>query len=139
VARLLLDTSAIYASIVRQDRNHEAAASLFHEQVRSGRGFVILDLVFAECLTLIRARWGAQAAVRVGKRLREPTVFQWQSLSPLLEQRTWHMFERYLDKDWSYTDCAVLALAQQLGTPEVFTFDRHFRQMPGIIPVPGLQ
>lgn len=139
MARLLLDTSAIYATVVRQDRNHEAAARLFREQVQSGRGFVILDLVFAESLTLMKARWGAQAAVRVGKRLREPTVFQWRSLSPALEQQTWRTFERYQDKDWSYTDCAVLALAQQLGHSQVFTFDRHFHQMPGIIPVPGPQ
>ena len=39
---------------------------------------------------------------------------------------------RYHDKEWSYTDCGILAVAQLLDIGEVFAYDRHFDQMPGI-------
>jgi len=46
------------------------------------------------------------------------------------------IFCRYTDKDWSYVDCSLLALAQQQKIPAVFSFDRHFEQMPGLMRVP---
>jgi predicted nucleic acid-binding protein len=48
----------------------------------------------------------------------------------------WALFQKYDDKDWSYTDCATLALARRLNIGKVFSFDHHFSQMPGVARVP---
>ena len=44
--------------------------------------------------------------------------------------------QKYDDKDWSYTDCALLALAEHLKISEVFAFDEDFDQMPGMTRYP---
>jgi len=47
------------------------------------------------------------------------------------EHESWLTFQKYSDRDWSYTVCALLVLAQRLHIKDVFTFDKHFAQMPG--------
>ena len=50
---------------------------------------------------------------------------------------TWEIFSRYTDKDWSYVDCSILAVARRLQTSQVFTFDQHFDQMAELARVPA--
>lgn len=94
--------------------------------------FVLTDIVFAETMTLLRARIGAQNAVRVGRELRLNPAYHWIALGVEGERETWVLFERYMDKEWSYTDCAIFAMAKRLHLGEIFSFDAHFSQMPGI-------
>jgi hypothetical protein len=41
----------------------------------------------------------------------------------------WDIFEKYDDKQWSYVDCSLLAIARRLMLRRIFTFDHHFQQM----------
>jgi predicted nucleic acid-binding protein len=88
--------------------------------------------VFIETMTLTKRRLGATTAIRTGQELRENRLFTWISFTAELEKETWLSFQRYEDKGWSYTDCALLVLSNRLKTTNIFTFDEHFRQMPGI-------
>lgn len=130
--RILIDTGAIYALVAAADRHHSDAVDFTRRWVRRKGLFVLPDLVFVEAMTLIKRRLGAAVAIRVGRELRENPVFIWIALTPALEQQTWSDFQSYDDKEWSYTDCALLALSKQLKIAEVFAFDDHFRQMPGV-------
>ena len=98
--------------------------------------FFIADLVFIETMTLVKKRLGTNVAIRLGLELRENPVFSWIPLSSQLEQETWAAFSLYDDKDWSYVDCELLVLAKKLKIAEVFSFDNHFRQMPGVCCIP---
>lgn len=135
--RVLVDTSAIYALTARRDRNHERARTFLTAAIGAGTRFVLADVVFAETMTLIRAHHGAETASRIGRALRHSALYQWQALAAEGEKATWAIFQQYDDKEWSYTDCALLALGRRLGLGEVFAFDAHFDQMPDLTPVPG--
>jgi len=50
-------------------------------------------------------------------------------LSPADEEEVWEIFGRYLDKKWSWVDCGLFHLGQELALWEVFAFDKHFAQM----------
>jgi predicted nucleic acid-binding protein len=52
------------------------------------------------------------------------------------ERETWATLQKYDDKDWSYTDCALLVASKQLKIPDVFSFDKGFDQMPEIRRLP---
>ena len=39
------------------------------------------------------------------------------------------IFERYDDKDFSFTDCVSFVVMQENGIKEAFAFDEHFNQM----------
>ncbi len=130
--RILIDTGAIFAFVTRTDAHHEAAKRFVREWLDQEGIFVLLDVVFAETMTLLKARLGPESAIRVGRELRQNTAYAWLPVGDEGERDTWAVFQRFTDKEWSYTDCAVLALARREKISVVFAFDRHFLQMPGI-------
>lgn len=136
MSRVLIDTGAIYAYVDRADGHHQEAVTFVKTWVSRRGIFMLADLVFAETVTLLKARLGTQVALRVGLELRQNPVYAWTPLGPEGERDTWAIFQQYSDKAWSYTDCALLALAQRMEIPKVFAFDRHVQQMPGIVRVP---
>lgn len=135
---VLVDTGAIYAYVTRTDVHHPAAQAFMREFVEGGGVLVLADVIFAETMTLLKARLGAQMALRVGSELRKHhSTYQWIALGQDGEEGTWEMFRQYHDKEWSYFDCALLVLARRLNIQGIFAFDGHFRQMPGIIQLPA--
>lgn len=134
--RVVIDTGAIYAFVTRSDRNHEAAVAFVRDWVAKRGVFTLPEVVFAETMTLLKARLGTSVALRVGRELRANPLYSWIALGEEGEMATWAIFQRYDDKAWSYTDCAILALAQREKVRRVFAFDHHFSQMPGLERVP---
>ena len=134
--RALIDTGAIFAMVVTPDVHHRASRAFVKKWLTERSVFVLSDLVFVETMTLLKRRYGAQSALRVGRELRQNAIYLWTAFTPSLERETWAIFQKYADKDWSYTDCALLVLSRHLKIPEVFAFDDHFKQMPGITRLP---
>lgn len=87
-------------------------------------------------MTLLKARVGGDVAIRVGRELRDGPAYSWVALGAEGERETWNVFQRFDDKQWSYTDCALLVLGRRLEIEQVFSFDRHIAQMPGLSRVP---
>lgn len=116
------------------DQHHVAAARFVHANRHAL--FWLPEAVFVETMVLMKARLGAAAAVALGERIRSSTHFL--VVEPTAEDRqaAWAIFSRYIDKDWSYVDCSILALARRLEVNVVFAFDRHFDQMPAMTRLP---
>ena len=136
MTRALIDTGAVYALTQTTDRHHREAVAFLRNWVHRKGTFWISDLVFIESMTLIKRRLGSAAAIRIGTELRENPLFAWISLTPELEKETWSLFQDYQDKEWSYTDCELLVLSNRLKISNVFAFDHHFCQMPGMRRLP---
>lgn len=134
--RALVDTGAIYAFVVRTDAHHQEARAFTRELLAANGVLVLADVVFAETMTLLKARVGADVALRVGLELRRNPLYLWTALGVEGERATWEVFQRYADKGWSYTDCALFVLARRREIAHVFAFDDHFEQMPGVVRVP---
>ena len=132
--KVLVDTSALVALADVDDRGHAAVHSWFINHSEN-IGLVLTDYVFDECMTLMKARFGAQAATSFGQRIRSSQFCQFVHLTPQDEASTWQIFTQYLDKDWSYTDCSSLAVMRRLDIEQALATDHHFRQM-GITVVP---
>jgi predicted nucleic acid-binding protein len=84
-------------------------------------------------MTLLKARVGGPVAVRVGRELRRNPAYSWVAHGAEGEVEAWTVFQRYEDKEWSYTDCALLVLARRLGINAVFSFDHRVAQMPELV------
>ncbi len=130
--RILIDTGAIYAFVTRSDRNHAAARSFVERWLDRRRTFVLVDSVFAETMTLLKVRLGAETSIRVGHELRDNPAYTWTALGPDGEREAWVIFRKHRDKGWSYTDCSLLAVSRRTRVRGVFAFDRHFSQMSGV-------
>ncbi|HID33897.1 MAG TPA: PIN domain-containing protein [Anaerolineae bacterium] len=126
--KMIIDASALYAVVDRRDPNHMLATPFLRSFARQGV-FLLSNHVFDEIMTLVKMRLGVSAALQLGMRLRNSRHIEMVIFGQREEMATWHLFSRYMDKGWSYTDCASLALARQLGVQQAFTFDHHFSQM----------
>jgi len=134
VAQMLIDSGALLAMVDRHDAHHGAAKAFLRKPPTAS--YIISDLIFAETMTLVKARLGAQPAITLGQRLMQSSQFTLITLTDLDRQDTWAIFSRYSDKAWSYADCSMLAVARRLGVTDVFAFDHHFDQMGEVRRVP---
>ncbi|MBK6326947.1 MAG: type II toxin-antitoxin system VapC family toxin [Chloroflexi bacterium] len=132
--QFIIDSGAFLALLNAKDRFHPVAkqfALANREAV-----FFIPEFIFAETMTLIKARLGSRQAIQLGESIQASAQFQLVPLTDDMRQVIWSLFSRYADKDWSYPDCSLLALAQQMGVTAVFSFDHHIEQMAGLTRVP---
>ena len=121
---ILVDTSAYFALVDRTDQHHAAAVGFVQS---NDRPLVTTDLIIVETLNLVQARLGPSPAITLGKRLLAPTTIVLKITDPDWAQ-AWRLFQRYRDKEFSFTDCTTFALTARLGVSTAFAFDIHFRQ-----------
>jgi predicted nucleic acid-binding protein len=125
---VIIDTGAIYALVMRSDKNHDAARRFLQRLLKAPASLLLHEWVFVEAMTLLKVRGGSGVAIQAGEEIKRNPLYRWQASTPHLEQLAWGVFTRYGDKDWSYTDCALLALSQQMKTSEIWTYDQNLRQ-----------
>jgi len=125
---VITDTSALIAFFVNSEKNHQAAFN-FMLQNKNMR-WIILESVFDETVTWIRAKISIKASIQIGQILRDEHCYA--NLSKEDDSATWDVFCQYDDKKWSYTDCSILVMSRRLKVNNVFAFDEHIRQMAGL-------
>ncbi|MBX3000481.1 MAG: PIN domain-containing protein [Caldilineaceae bacterium] len=131
---VIVDTSALYALVDRNDPNHAAAVAYLRSCTKQER-LLLSNHVFDETMTLTKMRLGIHVALPLGMRLRNSQIIEFAIFNEGMEMALWRTFSQYKDKAWSYTDCASLVLAQARGIQEAFAFDHYFGQM-GLVKVP---
>lgn len=129
---IFVDTWGWVALINAHEQEHQAARDVSRHFLNENYQFVTSNLVFSESYTLIRTRLHHQGAVQFRRKMKEAenlgTVLV-VYVDRELDEQAWNLFERYGDKDFSFTDCTSFAIMQRRGIEEAFTQDRHFVQM----------
>ena len=121
--KIFVDTSAWYAFIDRNDRDHSAAVN----KVQGLDRFLLTsNYVFDEILTLLKTKLGPSIAISFGQKLWDQEVSALVRVTEEDETRAWRIFRQYKDKGFSFTDCTSIALMERLDIDTVFAFDDHF-------------
>jgi len=123
--KLLVDTSALIALFLPDERNHQDAAR-FGRRKPEPR-FVLTELILAELATRLRVRAGAEQAVEVARDVLRSDRYQLVFTDPELLDGGLAKMTRFRDKRLSLTDCVSFELMEKLGLRAAFTFDRDFR------------
>jgi predicted nucleic acid-binding protein len=126
---LFVDTAGWYALYDLRANHHAAAKELFDGLVNRRVTFFVTDYVVDEALTLILDRLGHGRAVAYGQWILRSPRTRFVRIDPDQWDQAWGMFQRYDDKDFSFTDCTSFVVMQQYKLVNVFTFDHHFEQM----------
>ena len=124
MAQILVDTSAIYALIDRDDAYHRKAVAILRSLPRRGLVPLLTNFIVAETHALFLSRLGADAA----RNWLLSQIWPVEPVEPQDEERAKDIIRRYIDKTFSYTDATSFAVMERLGIKEAFAYDPHFQQ-----------
>ena len=130
---ILVDSGAWFALYVPNDKHHQAANAWRHS---NDQQLVTTDYLVTETLNLFVARRETQRARRLGESLLSGSAARLVRVTPEDIDSAWNVFRRYVDKEWSFTDCVSFVVMERLGLRTAFAFDDHFRQHGGFTVVP---
>lgn len=129
---VFVDTAAWIAVVYRKDRHHPTAAEYLKYLIESGAGLVTSNYVTDETITRLRYDAGHKIALRFRQILTKAVskrLLRVYWVTPEIELKSWEIFKKYDDQEFSFTDCTSFAVCQDVDITDVFTFDRHFTFM----------
>ncbi|MGQ0736581.1 MAG: type II toxin-antitoxin system VapC family toxin [Acidobacteriota bacterium] len=124
MARVLVDTSAVYALVDRSDANHLPARAALVALKKRRAVPLLTNFIVAECHALLLARLGADVA----RAWLFSNVWDIERVSEADESAARQILSTYTDKTFSYTDALSFAVMDRRGMRTAFAFDPHFRQ-----------
>ena len=130
---IFVDTGAWFASLIPTDPDHPNAVAWLNTN-RSP--LLTTDYVIDETLTLLRARGEKKRALLLGERFFHSGLSLIHKVTDTDLMLAWETFERFADKDWSFTDCTSKVVIEQLDIKQAFAFDHHFKQFGSVQVVP---
>ena len=124
MARVLVDTSAVFALLDRDDGNHPAARRTLHALKKKRLEPLLTNFVVAESHALLLTRLD----VAIARRWLLGNVWSVERVRDEDESRARSILARYTDKKFTYADATSFAVMERLGLKTAFAFDPHFRQ-----------
>ena len=132
---VFLDTGFILAFKNADDKNHDIALNWMKRFLKNEFGEIYTSTyVFDELLTLALVRLrNEEFAKNIGEYLLNSLRIQIISLNQKDFLNSWDLFQKYIKKGLSFTDCTILAQSKRLKCNIVATFDKHFDGLIGTI------
>lgn len=124
MARILVDTSAVFALVDRSDHFHSAAKAGLGRLRKARSEPLLTNFLVAECHALLLARLGAPLA----RKWLMGNVWPIQRVTVDDEAQAMSIISQYTDKTFSYADATSFAVMERLAIRTAFAFDPHFRQ-----------
>ena len=121
---IFIDTSALYALMDADDRNHERARDAWAQWLDQPIQFLTSNYVLLESLALIQHRLGIQAARQFNEELMPVLRVHW--IDAELHATALKMVLAIGQRDLSLVDCTNIELMRRLGHRTIFAFDRHY-------------
>ncbi len=121
---IFVDTSAIYAILDQDDKEHNKAKATWVSVLDSGETLLTSNYVLVECCALAQHRLGLDAVRAIEDDLRPVLKVKWidEPLHRIAMTASLAARRRKL----SLVDCSSFALMRQLEVRKAFAFDQHF-------------
>lgn len=127
-APVLVDTSYFVALLNPRDANHGKSVALARRWSKRNPALLTHDAVLIELANFF-ARSPLRGVVHSAiVALRANPGWLIDRVEPALLARAERRYGRYLDKEWSLTDCISMELMSDHGCNDAATTDKHFEQ-----------
>jgi len=123
---IFLDTSGLFAFLVRNDDKHKKASTIIHKSVKNSIHLITTDYIIDETATLLKARGFTQIIPSLFNGIMSSKACRIEWMDQDLFNMTKAMFLRYYDQRWSFTDCFSFIIMKNLGIMDALTKDSHF-------------
>ncbi len=121
---IIADTSGLVSLFSSDDRNHDKAIRAAKHLQNDQKAILIPAAVFVELLNVLGRKAGHEAAIAAASELTPPFIVLSEPEN-ILESSALEKFARVAGSV-SFTDCIVMAVADQYGTRDIFGFDKQF-------------
>jgi len=130
---VFLDTGFILAFKNVDDKNHVVALNWMKRFLKNEFGEIYTSTyVFDELVTLALVRLrNEEFAKNIGEYLLNSIRIQIINLDQKDFLNSWDLFQKYIKKGLSFTDCTILTQSKRLKCNMVATFDKHFEGLTG--------
>ncbi|HET6361490.1 MAG TPA: PIN domain-containing protein [Gemmatimonadota bacterium] len=136
MARVFVDTSALYATLVRDDENHPAANGALQLLKERGMTLVTSSYVVHETIALLQRRWGIEAVRDWERNVEGGLVIVWVDAE--VHDHAMGALLAAADRAISLTDWASFEIMRREGIDRAFAFDRDFENRGfEVIPAPA--
>lgn len=120
---ILVDTSALFALVTRDDLNHREAQTLFRQALDEGETLAIHNLILVETVALLHRRQGHESACRI---IEESRRLQTIIIDGDLHREVIADFIAGQDRKVSLVDRFSFAVMRRRHIPSALAFDPHF-------------
>jgi predicted nucleic acid-binding protein len=121
---IFLDTSAIYAWTDSADRNHQAAVEALQQILISGEQLITHNYVLLETITLIQARLGVAAALKL---IKDSSQFEIEWIDKDIHDLGTAALGKSAKRRVSLVDQISFLTMRRRKLTTAFAFDPHFK------------
>jgi predicted nucleic acid-binding protein len=126
--RIFVDTGTWITIADRNDQYAKVASQFYTDLIVQRSNLLTSNLVLVETFNLLSSTIGSKATVKFGNAIKTNAFLTIEPITSVDWERGWKIFDKYDDKDFSFTDCTSFALMERLKVKSAFAFDIHFRQ-----------
>jgi predicted nucleic acid-binding protein len=130
---ILADSSGLISLLIDTDHNHAKAKAIAQSLSEEQVSVFIPSEIFAETINILGKKYGHTQATRFVDSLLQSVIFLVKPSSDIARRDALDLFKT-ATSSVSYTDCLVMAMAEQHGTVEIFGFDEIFGKRGYFLP-----
>lgn len=124
---IILDTSAFLSLGNINDSNYQKATTI-SKQIEKGKlSIIVPGEIFTEIVNVVGKKTGHQAAILQAKKILSSASFTITETDSNIRVNALEKFQKQ-PQSVSFTDCLVMAFADEYETKEIFGFDEAFRK-----------
>jgi len=126
--KVFLDTSGLVALFLKSDTNHAEVKYIWNQLRKSGCRLFTSEYVLDELLTLLLTKSSHHFACEVGQGLLNTSLMSLIYIQDEQVSAIFNKFNKYDDKQFSFTDVSSFYLMELEGIDKAVAFDEHFSQ-----------
>ncbi len=122
---IIIDSSALVSLALPDDSNNDRAIKISHKILNAQYNLIIPCDIFSETINVLGKKTDHKGAAIIGEEILTNKRFTIQEASFDTRQHALKMFKDQVSSV-SFTDCLVMAFADEYETKEIFGFDETF-------------
>ena len=124
---VVVDSSALISVFSPKDSNHEVAKKLITGFRNHKTSLIVPGEVFSETVNVFGKKANHEVATRYGSFILATDEYTLVETTYSIRKNAFDKFQKQ-PKSVSFTDCLVMAFADEYETKEIFGFDNAFRK-----------
>lgn len=124
---IIVDSSAIVSLALPADSNNAKALKISKDILNTKKPLIIPGDVFSEAINVLGKKTGHKGAIVIGTNILKDRRFTIEEATISMRLQALEIFQKQVESV-SFTDCLVMAFADEFETKEIFGFDESFRK-----------